>query len=537
MASVKVGEPFGLDAGVVKNIDWGLALKRVINDLKSDFIFAPHLGYIYRAAGDELVNQVKAELNNGKFLPDLPLTIEVPKSFRIQVKVKPPRLGPPYSRPGSILYPKDRLLYQVFADEAAPFVEAKTDSTRTFSHRLDGPKSENMFKPTRVCWSELQQALAQYVQNPVFKYVLKIDVANYFGSINQHMLINTLGDAGYSTTLLARLEAMLTIVTGGRSSRSILQGVYPSDLWGNFYMEPIDRFLADLDIPSARYVDDMYIFIQSVDEAESLMRQLIPELRRYDLVLNEAKSVIMPKGSLNTDEPDLETLFSKAVAEISSQVDDADFSADYGFQTEWNDEEDDAADLELEATKVLFDAIPNYPGHEENIERFCLPLFAKANSDHALEHVMAAFEKRPSMSQIYASYLAKFVEFDEVNEFLIFSLKSPVLVDWQLMWVVAALQIRKNHTDEAMKAAVQILKSGNSHDALRAVVAVYIGRHGDLTRRNALKGIYGEVSPYVQAAIYFSSVYWKGPEKANAKAQWGNLTPLNQLLTVAMTKK
>ena len=146
--------------------------------------------------------------------------------------------------------------------------------------------------------------------------------------------------------------------------------------------------------PSARYVDDMYIFLPSVDAAGLLMRRLIPELRAYDLVLNEAKSVIMPKSALNTEEPDLEALFDEAVQEISSQIEEEDFDADYGFQSEWEDEDEEPADqlednggepredFELEATMVLFDAITDHPGHEETIERFCLPLFAKAESDY-----------------------------------------------------------------------------------------------------------------------------------------------------------
>ena len=95
-----------------------------------------------------------------------------------------------------------------------------------------------------------------------------------------------------------------------------------------------------------------------MDDADLLLRALIPTLRSYDLVLNEAKSVIMPKSALVTEEPDLEALFTDAVAEISQQVDDEDFNADYGFQSEWEEEEEvDEEDLELKATKLLFDSL------------------------------------------------------------------------------------------------------------------------------------------------------------------------------------
>lgn len=538
MANIKAGEPFGIDETVLKSIDWALALSRVIHDLRSDFIYAPHLAFIYSKAGDELVGQLKSDLKAGSFSPGMPLTIEVPKTFRIRVAVSTKRMGPTFSRPGSILLPRDRLLYQALADGATSVVDAKTDHTRSFSHRLAAPGSANMFVPTRTCWNDLQKALAKRATAKSIRYILKIDVANFFGSMNQHTLINVLNDSGYPKALSSRLEALLTSYTGERSSRGILQGIYPSDLFGNFYMVPVDRFFDDRGIPSARYVDDIYVFLKSVDAGDQLLRELIPFLRSYDLVLNEAKCVVMPKAALNTEEPDLEELFNNAVEEISSQIDDDDFDVDYGFQSEWDDAEElSESELELEATKVLFDSIEEYSGHEENIERFCLPLFSKAGSDYAIEHTMGAFKKRPSMSQIYSAYLSKFLQHENVRLFLQNVLCENALTDWQKMWVLAALSQVEPEDDNCVKAAFVLLQDANRHDALRAVAAVYVGRYGEHARRKSLIGSYPKVSPYIQAAIYYSSRFWPQVERSNAKASWGNHSPLHNIITTALTKK
>src|SRR3546814_10724931 len=79
VADIKAGEPFGLDTAALGKIDWALALKRVIHDLRSDFIYAPHISFIYSKAGDALIALLKSELKSGKFSPGIPLTIEVPK--------------------------------------------------------------------------------------------------------------------------------------------------------------------------------------------------------------------------------------------------------------------------------------------------------------------------------------------------------------------------------------------------------------------------------------------------------------------------
>jgi hypothetical protein len=423
------------------------------------------------------------------------------------------------------------------ADQAAPIIAAKTDAERSFSHSLAAPDSPAMFLPTRTCWSELQKALAKHSRSEAVHYILKVDIANCFGSLNQHTLINVLNDSGYSRSLSTRLEAVLRSYSGERSSRGILQGMYPSDLLGNYYLAPIDRFLADYGVLSSRYVDDIYMFVESVDAADHLLRELTPVLRSYDLVINEAKSVILPKSALITEEPDLETLFEDAVDEISNQVEGTDFGASYGFQSEWQDEETEEEELELRATTILFDSLSRYPGHEENIERFCLPLFSKAGSDYAVQHVLESFKKRPSMSQIYASYLARFLDEDGVRQFLLKLLNDPSLFDWQRMWVLGALSQAETSDDGAVRIALNVLRDANRHDALRAVAAIYVGRFGDHTRRKSLISSYPSVSNYVQAAIYFSSRLWSGVERANAKASWSRHGLLHDLLGAGMSKK
>lgn len=542
MAEVKI--PFGLDGVAMSKIDWKLALARVSQDLRSDFIYAPHISFIYAKAGVELINEVKSALASGKFSPGVPVTIEVPKSFRIRVAVKPERLGPSFSRPGSILLPHDRLLYQALADQATQIVAAKTDHTRSFSHRLGASDSVSMFLPTRTCWSALQSALSQHSKADQVKYILKIDVANYFGSMNLHTLINVLNDSGYASELSGRLEAVLTSYTSLRSSRGILQGMFPSDLFGNFYMEPIDRFLNEYGVRAARYVDDIYVFLDSVETAQKLLGQLIPKLRYYDLVLNEAKCMIIPKGQLQAEEPDLQSLFNDAVEEIRGQIEDEEFDADYGFQSEWEDEDEDEGDdddeeedLDLKATKLLFNSIGKYVGQEENIERFCLPLFSKAESDYALAHVLESFKKRPSMAQIYASYVAKFLDEEDVLDSLLELVVHGELSDWQKMWILAALSQADEHADASVKVAMDLLQDANRHESLRAVAAIFVGRFGDHSRRLTLSSVYPTVSPYIQSAIYFSSRKWRKAERLTAKNNWGSHGQLNQLLTQALEKK
>jgi hypothetical protein len=201
-----------------------------------------------------------------------------------------------------------------------------------------------------------------------------------------------------------------------------------------------------------------------------------------------------------------------------------------------DEEAADNEDLELKATKLLFDSIGEYDGQEENMERFCLPLFAKANSDYALTHVLDSFKKRPAMTQIYSSYVAKFLNREGVSAALWELLEDQSLVDWQKMWILAALSQSHDHQDAEVKIALTLLRDANRHDALRAVAAIFVGRFGAHARRKTLIAAYKTVSPYIQAAIYFSSRRWRAPERATARASWASHGLLNSLVSAAIAK-
>lgn len=535
LAKFRLGDPISLEVSIVDSINWDLAIDRILEDKKSDFIYAPHLDFLYKFAKTEIINETKSKLKKGEYYPSEPITIEVPKSFRVEVAAGIKRFGPNYSRPGSILLPFDRLVYQAISDEACHTVRKKTDSSRSFSHQIIVPPTNKMFEPTRKCWSEWQNALQEKSKEKTVRYILKLDIANYFGSINQHMLINTLSDAKFSKHLLEVLESMLIIFTGERSSRGILQGIFPSDLFGNFYMAPVDRYLKEKGYLSCRYVDDLYVFLKSVDDGNSLLIELIPYLRSYDLVLNEAKCKIIPKSALVTEEPDLQMMFEDAIDEVRDLLDGEDLSSSYGFQSDWEDDDDslDEDDYELKATEKLFDVIDEYPGNEEAIERFCLPLFTKFDSDYAVEHVLNSLKKRASMTQIYCSYLSHFVNREDVLEKLFELISDEIASDWQKMWVLAALIRNNDVEDDQVRLVINVLKDANRHESLRAVAAIFVGFHGDIVRRKELGSIYKSSTNYIKAAIYFSSIKWPKVERSNARANWTGSSDLNRLMTIA----
>lgn len=540
MAEKRNKHSFGIDPAIVKKFNWDRSRSHVLADMKTDFIFAPHIRCIFKDSFDDLKSELRSELENGKFSPSIPVTMEVPKSTRMR-SVSLKRLGPSFSRPGSILMPKDRLLYQLIADDLASILDQNTDKSRSFSNWIAGSEHEGkFFVPSRICWNEMQERLRVLSEHRTTKYVVKLDVASCFSSINQHTLINFLKHIGCSEAHCAPLENILVKFTGDRNSRGIIQGVFPSDLLGNFYLTPIDQLLSDMKVPSVRYVDDIYIFVRSFDHAERIIRDITRELRVYDLYLNEYKSSIMAASALFTEEPDLEALFEDAIDEVESQFTHDEISSDYGFQTEFDDEVPEVTetpDKELIATQRLFDSANQYEGSEEKIERFCLPLFAKAESDYAIDHVISNLVIRPSMAQLYGMYASKFLK-DEVvlrNHIEKSIIEDELFFDWQKMWLISSLIAGGVGGDNLVLWCLELVVQSKCHDALKAVAAIYVCRFGNFMRRKSICGEYSNSSPYVQSAILYGSRYFPSSERRNAVTNWAGHGYMHGLIAQTLT--
>src|SRR5262245_39607283 len=64
----------------------------------------------------------------------------------------------------------------------------------------------------------------------------------------------------------------------------------------------------------------------------------------------------------------------------------------YGFEVDWDqDEEDQSDDPDIHSAAVvkLMKSIGDHRVHEDQIEKFCLPILRSANSDCAVDHVLS----------------------------------------------------------------------------------------------------------------------------------------------------
>jgi len=242
----------GLDSNIIDKLNLELALNRIRTDIRSDFILAPHYKLIYEKYGKDLWDKLSTELKSGRFEPSLPKYVRIPKASGL-------------IRPGAILEPMDRLTYQILTDFIAQTIEDNLDRTRVFSNILlkDDPNGE-MFIPARNSYNEFKKAVMNYCDSE-YTHAIKTDVACFFDTIYQHILINSLRAINCPSEVTRLLEELL-LSWRERQSHGIIQGLFPSDLLGNFYLSGLDYQLSFKDFKSFRYVDDIIVFCRSRKE-------------------------------------------------------------------------------------------------------------------------------------------------------------------------------------------------------------------------------------------------------------------------------
>lgn len=513
----------GLDPAQIKHIDPDLAIRRLRVDVRSDFIFSPHFDAVYSFNHEALWDRLRAQLEAGRYEPSLPIILEVPRESGI-------------TRPGAILKPLDRLLYQCLVDNLAPIAFQEIDPARSFGNSLAGNGlEEQMFDPGDTAWASFSHVVQSYCQNDNYNWAVRADVSAYFENIDQHVLINFLSSSGCNSSVVRCLEELL-LSWSGRSSRGIPQGVFPSDFLGNLYLCGLDAKFQLQGVPSARYIDDIYLFYPTYLAAKKGLADLCKELRIDKLHLNERKTRIFRTNELLHEETRLDDLLQEA-REAAEQ--DAFSHIDtYVLHAAWNENEDslDLQEVDLEAFERLFDHVKDSSFPSDKIERLCLPFLAAVASDSAVDYVLDNYVEKAHQAKVYATYLAALARSNheiqsKVEEIL---LSDDLAFDWQRMWLAAAVWRLDAVSDRSVWNALQLIDSTETGESLKAILALVVAKHGTAKAKRVLRGKYdSEPSPYVRSALVYATQYFPPDERRACRKAWSGHSIESSLIVEA----
>ncbi len=514
----------GLDKKAIGEIDWEKAIRNIEVDARSDFILAPHFDIIFREKSGELAQQLTSELGSGSYEPQLPITMSVPKQGIL-------------TRPGSILLPHDRLLYQGLIEDILPKMEAQMDRGRTFSH-VPSHEDDKLFEDSFESWNSFQAKIEAICE--ANRFVLKCDVANYFETLPQHNLINALDGCGCRAESVRLLEKLLSGFRQ-KASQGIIQGIFPSDVLGNFYLSDIDAMCSLKGLSSARYVDDLYIGFDSMLNARIFLNLMIEKLRKDGLNLNPTKTRIVESNLLLFEQQEVDTLFDAAREEIAATKDLVE-QGGYGFQGDWINSDDvemaigDGIDEELLAVRALLDYEAEASDLKENIDRFCLPYLRSAGDDYGIERAFQGLIDRPHLTRNYFSYLNHFARLNADVRRRIEALiqENGFHLDYQRMYYMAGILPCETVSDATVQHVLRWLMDRKIGNPTRAIAAIFVSKFGQARERRTVRALYDEESPFVQSAILYSAQFFVGAERATMRAAWKGHSNINALIASAI---
>ena len=128
------------------------------------------------------------------------------------------------------------------------------------------------------------------------KYVLKLDIHDYFRSMDTEILYNLLKEIiDDDEELLSFFSLILNqdaCIEKGEvisEKRGAMPGVPVSSFFANVYLKDLDLYFLKQAIPYLRYSDDILVFADSKDEIDAIYEYITAFLKEMKLTLNEEK--------------------------------------------------------------------------------------------------------------------------------------------------------------------------------------------------------------------------------------------------------
>jgi hypothetical protein len=200
-------------------------------------------------------------------------------------------------RPGLIVDPSDRVVYQALVDELSPHLIGKMESF-VYGWRLRrSDVAAGRYANSGAEWREYRDLFDAY--RTTFSYCLTLDVRRFFESINLDALLGRLSSIG-SLSIIDRLASLLYGWHEQTSQGGLLQPSLASSVLAHWYIRSIDTYLAQIQSDTVRvlrWVDDVTVFSDDSDLLFKVLQDLIDILGRLGLQANPNKSQVFSTAS------------------------------------------------------------------------------------------------------------------------------------------------------------------------------------------------------------------------------------------------
>ena len=155
------------------------------------------------------------------------------------------------------------------------------------------------YRPGKGATKAIRRVL-QECKNKKYKYVLRLDIDNFFDTIDHFLLRRRLVATGTEEEIVRLIMLCMEMGKVKQKSREWIdtmlgtpQGAVISPLLANLYMHSFDQFAISRNLPYIRYADDFLFLCESKEQAQKLLEKTEEYLQeKLKLSLNQPSSIL-----------------------------------------------------------------------------------------------------------------------------------------------------------------------------------------------------------------------------------------------------
>ncbi len=155
------------------------------------------------------------------------------------------------------------------------------------------------YRPGKGATKAIRRVL-QECKNKKYKYVLRLDIDNFFDSIDHFLLRRRLVGTGTEEEIVRFIMLCMQMGKVKQKSREWIEtilgtprGAVLSPLLANLYMHSFDQFAISRNLPYIRYADDFLFLCESREQAQDVLEKTEQYLNeKLKLSLNQPPSII-----------------------------------------------------------------------------------------------------------------------------------------------------------------------------------------------------------------------------------------------------
>ena len=405
-------------------------------------------------------------------------------------------------RPGGVLTLEDQVLYSALVQQLRAQIQPALQpaaGSPDYSYQLRS-KVEHLewFEQFFPRWKAFDADSINHIDAGA-THVVVADIAGYYEQIDLYSLRSDLNGLGVDSKVLALLMTMLHRWTR-IERRGLPQGYSPSDLLGKLYLNSVDLTLKNEGLQHIRWVDDFRIFCRSEAEARQALIVLIGSLGRRGLVVQSAKTRVLPASAAREKFDELASLLQPIQDKLKRQFLEAGVAGGAYFAPK----ELDAALAAMAATNgpisTVRDAYTQYftdPAQpfRKTLFRYLVKRMGAARDGTHRDSILATLRDHPEEFDSIAGYATALKCESSLEERYLAWRKAGLFPYEYLLYQVLRWRLRQDDiTSDLLDLARQCAFRDVAARYVRAVARSAIGKWGNPADLEQLEHIYPATS-------------------------------------------